>query len=206
MARVGKKPRKPRDPAKRPLSRQGVKTPPDLEAYVWVLKADGKSWREIATECDMSVQTVGRILAKDPQRLEALVSAQAEERARVYRRIENASLRTLESMVTAAESILFPKGKRRTRKLSDAEKQLLEVARPWAAVVRLAADSATKRSQDLAMAVGRSLNDNAAGEVATELTDDAMIHSAIELELVDALPPALREKARALLSAQDGSE
>lgn len=179
-------------------SRQGVKTPDELEAYVWTLKADDRSWREIAAETGMSVTTVGRILAKDPARLEALVSAQKEERSRIYKRLEHGSLLKLERMIEHVDKTLFPGGRPRRRPLSKAERETLLVARPWAAVLKQVADSSTRHSQLLAGGATDRI-ESAAAEVADDMTDDQLIHTYIELDMVILLPPELREKAQKLL-------
>lgn len=189
-----------------PLVRPGVKTPPEIEAQVWVLHEEGWSWRQISDQIGIEIKTVGRILHSDPERLGALIRAQREERERLWRSIENRSLRALDQLIARAESSLLtppppPEGSRRKKApkpLSEPEKEILTLGRHWAGLLRLTAEGATRQSIALRDRVVRDETPaTPEAEALSEMDDEALVDAALELDMVDRLPARLQAIARA---------
>jgi len=194
-----RRPSKPRK-SKNGLVRQGVPTPPEVEAQIWVLREERMSLRAIAAEVGASVQTVQRILHRDPERLSTLVRAQAEEREQLWRAVENRGLKTLNHLLDAAQDILLDKnGRRRNRRLSEVQAEFLEYARPWAPVLRMTASDAARHQTALAGASFAGGRGGAAGAAVEDFPDDMtpeqMVDVAIDLGMVDILNPVLKELA-----------
>lgn len=187
-------------------SRQGIKTPDGIEAQVWVLKEEGQPWRKIAEDLGISVQTVGRILAKDPARLEALVSAKREERARLWERVENQSLKSLDTMLRNAHTSLFNRDGTLKKKLSRVEERLLDMGSKWSSNFRHVAESATRMNQLLTGGATERIGSDGTTNPTEQLTEDQAIEFAVKEGLIEKLPPALRIAAYARMQGTDAGK
>lgn len=187
-----KPPAKPKKAAKGPTG----ELLPEQRAQMWVLREEGHSLRKIAAEVGCHPRTVSREFETDPARHAALTSAQAEERAALWRQIENKALRVLADAVDDAGKVLRTETGRVKKKFSDADMQRVAVLRGLIGPLRLAADSATNRSQLLTGKPTQIMQGNAGGVGLdpSNMTDEEVIMLAVHHRLEDELPPALAEK------------
>ncbi len=208
-SRVKKKAtRKPKG-AKPPRARmtgQGVQTPDEVVAQIWVLREEGRTLRWIANDVGVNLSTVQRILVQDQERLETLAHAQREERGQLWKNIENKSLKAIDQLLDELHAALFTKaGRRKRRAMTKLEAEFLDATRPWAGILRLAADSAS-RHQDKLIAVGASPGSSTGeqsgvgGEgIPDDATPEQLAQAAIDLGMVDQLNPVMRAIADKLI-------
>jgi len=177
------------------IANQGSELLPEQYAQMWVLREEGLSLREIGRQVGCHAKTVQREFSKDPARHASLVRAQAEERAAVWRQIENHSLRVLRDVIEDAGEILrTPAGRKRT-KFSEGQTQKADMIRKLIGPLRMAADSATNKSQLLAGKPTEIVGGGGGlGLDPTQMNEDDVLQLAIEHDLIHLLPAALREK------------
>ena len=163
------------------------------QAQMWLLREEGHSLRRIAADVGCHPRTVSREFERDPARHAALVRAQAEERAALWRQIENKALKVLSHAVDDAGRVLRTETGRVKKRFSVSDLQRVQVLRGLMGPLRMAADSATQRSQLLA---GRPTEIVAGGVSldAGSMTDEEAIMLAVHHGLEDELPAALQEK------------
>lgn len=165
---------------------------PAQKAHIWVLRAENLSLRQIASEIGCDSRSVQRVLQEDPERLSALAAEHREERASLWRSIENRSLRVLSEAIAEAEAVL---SRVRADGVKPADLERVGVLKALMTPLRMAADSATNRAQLLAgqpteiiQGVGGVLDPDRMS--AEELAD-----MAAQIGMLDHLPPRLRELA-----------
>lgn len=185
--------------SKKRVSQQGVRIPDEVRAQVWVLREEGRSYRQISAQLGINPTSVSRILSADPERLGALARAQADDRRRAWQAMEDRSVSFAVQILDEAQSVLFTKGgKRKSRALSELQRDFLKHAEPWLRTARLAADTGAKQSQRLGEAAVAGLTASTDAEAAAgEMNDEQIIDAAIELGVVEMLPAELRERADA---------
>lgn len=173
------------------------------KAQVWVLRAEARSLRQIGAEVGCDTRTVGRVLQSDPERHAALAAAQKEERATLWRGVENRSLRVLDDCLGECEEVI-----RRLRKpgskVSQNDRDKVAVLRSLMPNLRMSADSATARSQlltgqptEISQGIGGVLDPD-------RMTPEELADMAIQFKMVDQLPPRLRELAEKRGAEQGG--
>lgn len=169
----------------------GVAIDDNRSAMIWTLTEEGMSRRGIAKQLNISARSVGRVLSKDPVRLEDLRIAQREARSQKWQRVEELGLDELIGWLERTRDIRI--GKRKPRD-SDA------LVPSFLRALRSAAESGTKATELLQGGVTERMGK----ESTSELTDspEALIEQAIALNIVDRLPPLLREAAQRRLSEQ----
>lgn len=171
---------------------------PEQLAQMWILREEGHSLRKIAAEIGCHPRTVSREFEKDPARHAALVRAQAEERAALWRQVENKALRVLSDAVEDAGKVLRTESGRVKRQFSEADLKRVHVLRSLIGPLRLAADSATNRSQLLTGKPTQIVTgDPAVGGLGLDpsnMTDDEIIMLAVHHGLEAELPAALQER------------
>ncbi len=186
-------------------SQQGTELLPEQYAHMWVLREEGLSLREIGREIGCHAKTVQREFSKDPARHASLVRAQAEERAAVWRQIENQTLRVLRDAIEDAGEILRTSSGRKRKKFTEGQVQKAELVRKLIGPLRMAADSATNKSQLLA---GKPTEIVAGGGGGlgldpTQMNEDDVLQLAIEHDLIHLLPAALKEKVEKMQDQKD---
>lgn len=173
-------------------------------AQMWVLRTEGLSLREIGKELGCDARTVSREFERDPARHASLVRAQAEERAAVWRQIENSSLHVLRKLVVDVEEMMWTKtGRPRnmTKKKAKADIERIALVRQLIGPLRMAADSATNKSQLLTGGATEIIAQGDAGGLGldpSKMTEDEIIRLAIAHGLEGDLPQALQDKIKAM--------
>jgi hypothetical protein len=179
------------------------------KAHIWALKEGGHSYREIAKETKRSLATIWRVLAEDISRLETLVRAAKEERARLFENIENRGLKSLQAWIDEAHRTMFtPKGRVRGE-WGEKQERVMKYGPRMIGALRLAADTCTKQAQLLTggpterfagvPASGRE------GSMAEELVGEPeLVAEAIRLGMKKDLPPAVLEKYTDLIAQVEG--
>lgn len=194
-----------RQPAKKPRAKPAAPAPADpsrgsttaltdaQRAQVWVLREEGMSLRQIAKEVRCNARTVMRILEEDPTRHAALVTEQKEERATLWRTMENRSLvALLDAVDEAGETI--KRVRKKGYKVTDRDRERVVILRSLMTPLRMAADSATARSQLL---TGEPTSIAQVGGILDpeRMSPQEIIALARTHGMVDQLPPRLRELA-----------
>lgn len=199
-----KKSKKPTAAKKKAARRKNQALTDQQRAQMWVLRTEGHSLREIGKEIGCDARTVSREFEKDPARHASIVRAQAEERAAVWRKIENRSLHVLLNLVEDVQKALWtPTGRRcnvKTQKFKD-ETERLELVRKLIGPLRMAADSATNKSQLLTGGATEIIAQGDSGGLGldpSKMTEDEIIRLAIAHGLEDDLPQALQEKIKTM--------
>lgn len=173
----------------------------EQKAQMWVLREEGRSLRQIASEVGCSTRSVQREFHTDPARHATLVRVQKEERAAIWQQSENRSLKLLVKMLEEDQTQLWtPTGrpKKLTGKRQEEIFTRIDTIRKMIGPIRMAADSSTKMSQLLTGGateiVGSSSDGVGLGVDPSKMTDEEAIELAIAHGLVDELPQALRER------------
>lgn len=170
----------------------------DQRARIWVLREERQSLREIATEIGCHNRSVSRVLNEDPGRAAALAAVQREERARSWEQIEDKSLKILRDALDDVHATIRTQGGRKKRIVGkDASVRLTHLTR-LVGPLRMAADSATAKSQLLSGGVTERIGSSSGGIGDPDNMDDNQILDlARKYGLEDKLPARLREKANA---------
>lgn len=149
-----------------------------------MLREEGQSLREIARSVGCAAATVHAVLARDPSRLEQLITLGMRVRADQWKVVEERALRLLLAGMEDVEQEL---------KAMDGTVQRaarIALARDWAPTLRLtAADAATKTQllQDRATErIGGTSE-----MVAAEMTAEDCVRVAVEAGIEHDLPPRL---------------
>lgn len=196
-----KPPTKPENPTRKPrqavndqLGRKATEPLMDAQrAQIWALRAEGMSLRQIGKEVGCDAKTAQRVLQEDPERYAALVTELREERATLWRGLENRTLRSLDIAAAECEKILerLAKG----HKVARADLEKVQVLRGLMTPLRMVADSATSKTQlltgqptEITQGIGGVLDPD-------RMTPDELVDMAINLGMVADLPPRLREIA-----------
>lgn len=168
---------------------------PEQVATAWAMREENASLRQIATELGCSHQTIARIFQADPGRHATLVTAQREERAARWRSIEGKSLIVLDGALSQAQRLVDKLG-RTNAKISQGDHDRAQMLRVLISPIRMAADSATAKTQLLVGQPTEITQGVPAGIMdPSQMTDEEVVSMAIEHEMVDQLPPRLREIA-----------
>jgi hypothetical protein len=203
--RIVQKTRRPKPPAQATPGPAGDRRPqdplsPEQEAQIWVLKEEDRSYRDIGREIGCSAAHVYRVLSRDPARLEALVTAAKERRAKLWEELENAGLKSSLRWIHAVDKLVFTEDGRVRRGIKPAT--VFQLAPRMIAAARLAGDSANRSTSALTRVQlhpggGATITAGvqAGAPTAEEGMDaDALIAQALELgpECVALLPERLR--------------
>ncbi len=194
-----KKAKKPSKTTKH-VNKKGPKKLTDQQyAQMWVLREEGASLADIAREVGCHARTVSREFEKDPARHAGIVAVQSETRAALWKQIENGSLKTLQQTIKALDSAMFtPTGRISSKEIKPKTIEKLDFLRKMIGPLRMAADSATNKSQLLTggptQIMAGSIEGGGIGVDAQNMTDDEVIRLAIAHGLEDELPVALKEK------------
>lgn len=191
---------------KKGQNQQGIPLEAEQHAAMWILRQEGRSLREIAAEVGVSPRTVAREFERDPARHAALVRSLAEDRAAKWRQSEHRSIGLLVKILDEIHNSLWtPTGRPRNLSTKAAEGILLrlEVLRKLVGPIRMAADSSTKMSQLLTGKPTEIINGTTTtlGVDPSQMTGEEAIRLAHELDLIEDLPVALREKHAKMLAA-----
>lgn len=187
----------------KPKRRRGQAVVPDEQkVHVWTLAAEDWSLREIAKEVGLAPSTVHNILKSDPDRLAGLIDQQKRLRADQWKQIENRGQTMLLDMMKRAGTILgVGDGDTKAANMpTDTEDYFIQHGRPWAAVIRLAAEGAANKHQLLTgQPTERTENTNTM--VLRDMTDEDVIRYAYREGAQDDLPGSLKRKAVAMIAA-----
>lgn len=201
--RASSKPAKPRRAAPTDRTGRGPTDPltPEQRAQVWALRAEGQSLRQIGREVGCDAKTAQRIMLEDPERYAALATELREERATLWRGLENRSLRTLDVAAAEAEAIL--NRVRKGAKVSKADLERVQVLRGLMTPLRMVADSATSKTQlltgqptEITQGVGGVLDMD-------RMSPEELADMATQLGMVEHLPARLRELAEKRAAAAE---
>jgi len=172
-------------------------TSDEVQAQVWTLREEGKSYRDISAELKINTRTVGRILAKDPARIADLVRAQKEERGKLWQQIENLGLKNLRAWLEqVGETLTGPKGGRKSR-FTDRDLELIKAAGTVLTPLRMISESGTRMSQLLTGGPTERFEESPVKGgfgALNDMTDEELIIAAVENGLTHLLPARLREE------------
>lgn len=160
------------------------------EAAIWTLAEEGKSQRGIAEELRLAPSTVGKVLARDPVRLDALRARLREERAQRWKQLETRSIDLALRWVDRTDKVV------RKGKLSGADYDRLGTSFPrLLSSLTRAGEAGAKMTQLLTGgATERIGGEQSAG--LDSMTNEQLIDAYIGLGRVDELPPVLQALAR----------
>lgn len=170
---------------------------PEQRAQMWVLKNEGLSLRKIAAQVGCHMKSVQREFQKDPAKLASIVRAQAEERAALWMQVENKSLKLLLDALDDAGGVLRTETGRKRKSFTKNQVAKADLIRKLVGPLRMAADSATNRSQLLTGKPTEIIGGGSGlGVDPAHMNEEDVIQLAIEHDLVDKLPAALQEKIK----------
>jgi predicted transcriptional regulator len=156
----------------------------DAKALIWTMSEEGQSQRGIAAELGIAPSTVGKELAADPVRLEALRARLREQRSERWKKLE------IESIDVAIDGVAklktkISKGKLDAHELARSLSSLTRSGEAGAKMTQLLTGGATDR-----LALGGSGQSELG-----DMTNEQLIEAYIELGRVKDLPPMLRALA-----------
>lgn len=193
-----KKPARPVAPAARDGRGMTEALTDAQRAQVWALREENLSLRQIGARVGCSAQTVSRELHADPGRLGALVTAQKEERARLWQQIEHQDLAMIRQALEDLKSSLWTAtGKPKPIKDDSPTARRIAVLTRLLTPLRMVGDSATAKTQLLTGNPTEITHATTTGLDLASMSDEQIIDMAIDNGIEDMLPPALAEKLAA---------
>lgn len=186
-------PSAPRKDTRPNLSSQGNELPDEARALIWTLTEEGLSQREVAKELGIAASTVGKTLARDPIALDALRARQREARSAGWKQIETGGLDLTIGWIGIMRKLQKRIAKGSALPTEGEMVALASLPRAMAAS-RHVAESATKMVQLLTGGATERVDQTGGPE---ETNAEQLVDMAIESGLVDKLPPAMQEYARA---------
>lgn len=177
----------------------GKPLPPEVRETIWLLRTEGKTYREIRVATGCSPATINSVLQSDIPRLETAMAALREERITNWQQIVAKGQRNTIRMLDAANTEFFDPNSGELK--HDAKDNFHKNGARWTAVASQAAAEAERYSQLL---VGEATDRVESAAVNDPGADDMAIAKAVTLGEagVAVLPAHLKVRARKILDGE----